>query len=441
MKVFIKNFSLLNQLNELHAPEDVLKGGGVEKLENVDDIIDALSGDDGDEDDKKDDEEDDKDKKEVIELEDEEDDKKDKKKDKKKEDEEDDEDEDKLKVEDDDDELVTPTQRKEILKVYPDIFKKFPYVEKAMYRDQQFTEHFATPKEAAEAADRVKSFEKFEGELFSGKIDSVFSELKTQDEEAFANTIDNLMPALQKTDEKAYYHVINNTIKNVIVTGIQAAKGMDKDDAETLTGALSVLHRWIYGNTEFVPPSKYGKAKSIEPDGEAAKLTKEREDFNKEKLTSHVESLDSKVTNTLRNTIDANIDPKDSMTPYVKKNAIKEVADILDKAMRSDKVYQRIKDRLWDKARENGYKQEYLDNIKKAHLSTAKTLLPGIIKKVRGEALSSNSSKKDDNDDGKNRDRTLSERPARDKSSSRTSDDKDKVKQFKGSTLDFLNQD
>lgn len=39
-------------------------------------------------------------------------------------------------------ELTTPVRRKEILKKYPTLFKDFPYLEKAYYREQQFTKYF-----------------------------------------------------------------------------------------------------------------------------------------------------------------------------------------------------------------------------------------------------------------------------------------------------------
>ena len=35
---------------------------------------------------------------------------------------------------------MTPVRRKEILAKYPKLFKDFPYLEKAYYREQQFTE-------------------------------------------------------------------------------------------------------------------------------------------------------------------------------------------------------------------------------------------------------------------------------------------------------------
>src|SRR4030095_17039531 len=55
--------------------------------------------------------------------------------------------------------LVTPVRRKEILKKYPNVFKDFPYLEAAYYRDRQFTEVFSDLDNAKEALGKAESFD------------------------------------------------------------------------------------------------------------------------------------------------------------------------------------------------------------------------------------------------------------------------------------------
>src|SRR6267142_1435217 len=106
---------------ELLAPEGTEKGGG----SSVEDIVSSLGKDDDNE-------------PETIELPD------DKKKTKELEDEEE-QPEEQL-------ELVTPSSKRDILAKYPKIFKDFPYLEKAYYREQQYTEVFPNPADAKKAA-------------------------------------------------------------------------------------------------------------------------------------------------------------------------------------------------------------------------------------------------------------------------------------------------
>src|SRR5690606_24801038 len=60
-------------------------------------------------------------------------------------------------VDDDELELITPSTRKEILKDFPELFKKHPYLEKAMYRDKAFSEIFPTVDDAKEASEAIRT--------------------------------------------------------------------------------------------------------------------------------------------------------------------------------------------------------------------------------------------------------------------------------------------
>jgi hypothetical protein len=93
------------------------------------------------------------------------------------------------------------------------------------------------------------------------------------------------------------------------------------------------------------------------------------------------------VNNTLRNTIDAHIDPRNSMSEYVKRNASRDALDTLDRLISQDTRFVSLMDRLWEAAFKDGFSQESKDRIRSAYNSKAKTLLPAVIKKARNEAL------------------------------------------------------
>ena len=67
-------------------------------------------------------------------------------------------------------ELMTPVRRKEILAKYPQLFKDFPYLEKAYYRDQQFTEVFPTIQDAKIAVEKATILDRFEQQVVNGGI-------------------------------------------------------------------------------------------------------------------------------------------------------------------------------------------------------------------------------------------------------------------------------
>src|SRR6187401_3520536 len=91
-------------------------------------------------------------------------------------------------------ELMTPVRRREILAKYPKLFKDFPYLEKAYYREQQFTEINPTIEDARVASEKAKIMDIVEREIMSGDITSVLAAAKDENQEAFYKVVDNYLP-------------------------------------------------------------------------------------------------------------------------------------------------------------------------------------------------------------------------------------------------------
>src|SRR5262245_14725457 len=121
-------------------------------------------------------------------------------------------------------ELVTPVRRREILAKYPTIFKDFPYLEKAYYREQQFTELLPTIEDAKQAVQAKDTLDRFESDLMSGNAETILKVVKQQDPNAFYKIADNYLTTLRNVDEKAYYNVLGNTIKHTVAAMAQEAR-------------------------------------------------------------------------------------------------------------------------------------------------------------------------------------------------------------------------
>lgn len=334
--------------------------------------------------------------------------------------------------------LDTVPARKEIIKAFPDLFKKFPQLEHVLYREKAYTEMFATIEDAREVKERAENFEKFESTLLAGNPESVFKSLKDSDNDAFASVVDNLMPTLAKVDQTAYYHIIGNVIKNTIIGMSQGAKSArNKEDKEALETAALILNQYVFGNDEFVPPQLYGKKRTEEEDSGKKEVENERQQLKRERFETAQSDMGSKVDNLIKNTISNNIDPKGAMTNYVKRTAINDVITKLDQAIASDERFRKAYDKQWEKAFEQNFSSSVMEETRRMYLSKAKTLLPSIIKSVRAEALNNRSERTstDTTERVRNRDTSLSERSSAPRT---TNDERGKVP--KGmSSLDFLN--
>src|SRR5436190_140497 len=78
--------------------------------------------------------------------------------------------------------VEAPPRKKEILKEYPELFKKFPFLEKMMYRDREYTELFGSFDDAKEIAEKSENFNNFENQLLSGNTEEILRGVKEADE-------------------------------------------------------------------------------------------------------------------------------------------------------------------------------------------------------------------------------------------------------------------
>jgi len=303
-------------------------------------------------------------------------------------DEEEKDDEEELDLKDDEDEedddeedessFATPPRKKEILKKYPNIFKEFKYLEVALYRDQRFVEVFPTVQDAKDAAEKGEYLDRFESELMEGNTKNILQLVKEQDPNAFNNILDNYVEVLGEIDSNAQIHVISGVAKKIIVS--LARDGQGEKDSK-LSEAARVLNEYLFGKGEFRAQTKLGKEKSDDDDDT------ERTEWLEERFNVINGDLSTRIENSIKSTIDANIDPREAMTDYVKQQAMKDVLQQMQQTIGDDRRFTSIIDNLWRKAADDNFSTESQRKIRSAYLSKAKTVLPTVIKKVRQAAL------------------------------------------------------
>lgn len=297
-------------------------------------------------------------------------------------------------------ELITPVRRKEILAKYPDVFKDFPYLEKAYYREQQYSEILPTIDDAKEAVEKAETLDSFESEIMQGSTESLLATVKENDKEAFAKVVDNYLPTLYKVDQDAYFHTIGNIIKHTVISMVRDGK---EQEVKELIDAADVLNQYIFGTKQFHHPTRLSKAEAT-GNTEQEELEQQRVEFREQQYETAKDNVVSRIDNVIKSTIDKNIDPRGSMTSYVKSKAVGDVSEALENLISKDKRFVEIYDRLWERAFNDNFSTESMDRIKSAWLSKAKTLLPSLIKNARNEALRGSGKRvADDDTDEKDR--------------------------------------
>jgi hypothetical protein len=334
-------------------------------------------------------------------------------------------------------ELTTPARRRDILKKYPQLFKDFPYLEKAYYREQQFTELLPTIEDAKVAVAKAQTLDKFEADIMDGNFESVLSSVKEEDANSFNKIVDNYLPTLMKVDQQAYYHVLGNVLKDTIITMVRESQALG-EEGQPLKSAANILHQFVFGTTKFTPPQKLSKQVDEKENSKEQELRQREQQMLEGKFIEVRDDLQSRADNTLKATIDAHIDPKKSMTDYVRRNASREAFESLEQLIVKDTRFKSLLDKLWEKAFSENFSKNSTDRIKSAYLSKAKTLLPAVIKRARNDALKGLGKRTTDLETVN--EETETEEPVRRVLSNSTNTKKGEIP--KGmKTLDFLMQD
>lgn len=295
----------------------------------------------------------------------------------------DEEDEIKDEIPDDEDvDIIAPVAFKAIEKKYPGIDKEFPQLKAAYYKSQQYAEVFPSVNDAREASQKAESLDKFESDILDGNLETLFRTVKQNAPKSLNKIADNLIQTIGKVDESVALHITGNILKMILG---KAERDGIKTKNEDLQAAAKIIHNHIIGGDEIEPPSRI--AVNEKENEEESKLNKERQEFEEEKFNSALNSLQGRVDNTIKSTIDANIDPKGVMSAYVRKNAVKDASEQVEKLITGDKAFQNVLNNLWRSAKDAKYSSSSLDRIRSAYLSKAKTVLRDAIRSARNEAL------------------------------------------------------
>jgi hypothetical protein len=287
---------------------------------------------------------------------------------------------------DEDLELTTPVRRKEILAKYPKLFKDFPYLEKAYYREQQFTETFPTVQDAKVASNKARILDQVDQQIMNGDISTVLQAAKQEDQEAFYKIADNYLPTLRRVDQQAYYHVVGNLLKDTIISMVRESRALG-DQGAPLQAAANILNQYVFGSQNFTPPTTLSRQPNPGEQQRAQQIQYEDQQRFMGQFESVKDDLQTRADNVLKSTITQHIDPKESMTDYVRTHATAEAFQTLENLISKDRQFRGLLDRLWEKAFQTGFDKTSTDRIKSAYLSKAKTLLPSVIKKARNDAL------------------------------------------------------
>jgi hypothetical protein len=373
----------------IHAADD---GSDDLKFLKSDDNADDKDDDSDDKEDESDDKDKDDDKDEDKEDDKDDDDGEDKEDDKSDEDEEDedekedsddDSDEDEESKEGDDDGKVNLVTIKDIKKDFPDFFKKHPEMRSVIFRERQFSEIFADPKQAQESVAKADLFDNIEADLIGGEIKPLLESIKNVKSAKFDNLVKNFLPALRAIDETAYTKLLAVPLKRAL----RGAKAHAlKNGNKNLANAVDHVNQFYFEDETLDTKAEY--------EDEGAKKTPEQEKYEKK-----LAELSERDRGTFKNSVDTDwlgevqtifmdgLDPDKLLSDWTKTKMLEDCLKEVNKQLSNDPRHMRNMEHLWKNAAAAGYNSESKSRIVTAALARAKQIIPEVRRKLRSEAL------------------------------------------------------
>lgn len=360
----LDDLDILNDVGDPDNPGD--QGTGDSKDDDVDDDdgVDDKD-DDGDEDDT-DDESDDKEDEEGDDEGDKDEDKED----------EGDKDEKKGKI------LVEgrPTYQ-ELKKADPDIFKKVPGLKDIFFREQKFSETFASVEEAQAAAVKAENYDIVEATLVNGDPSLILAEIGKNSPESLPVLVDNFLPTLQKLSKDLYVRATMPVLEDLIRLAYNDGK---RTNNKNLMHAAGHLAMHVFGEPRIPEP----RNTRTEPHPAEVQLRTERERHFNERYSSFNTEVTTEAYTRMERFAEKGInDPEGKLSGFTKKAIVKEALAELDRRLGEDQQLSQTLRQLWKRATVGGFTKEHKEAILNAHLSRAKQLLPGIRNRMVAEAL------------------------------------------------------
>ena len=294
----------------------------------------------------------------------------------------DDEKEEKDDTDDDVKELENEFTVRALKEKFPGIFKAFPEVKEAIFREREFTKLFGSVDEAQEASAKAQYLDEISQELYEGKSENLLGAMKKNNEKSLQIFAHNFMPQLFKTDKDLYHEVGDNFINQTLRVILNNA---NKNSNKNLATAVKYISQFVFGEPEL--PELKNNVKAPEKSEAELKLEQQKKEFAQQKYSEFEDSVHTKARNRLSDIVKEGFKDEE-MTDFVKDAVTEKIIDKVGLIIAKDKFFQSKLASMWRSAVRDGYTGEAKSRIISAYLARAKKIVPSVRAQVRKDATS-----------------------------------------------------
>ena len=140
---------------------------------------------------------------------------------------------------------------KQISEKFPEIFKEFPELKHAIFREFKYTQLFPTVEDAQEASETVENYENLSELLLSGDKENLRSFLDSIEEtnkSAINDLAVNFLPALYEKDKQTHFKAVTPMLEDVVKTWYRHAVNSNDEDEKNFCFGAHLARQCILGS-------------------------------------------------------------------------------------------------------------------------------------------------------------------------------------------------
>jgi len=270
---------------------------------------------------------------------------------------------------------------KDIKAKYPDLFKDFPDIKEAIFREAKYTQYFPTVEDAAEAVSDNETFNVLSDAALAGNSAPLIESLAKTDEKALKAFSASFLQNLYRQNQEVYTLAVTPIFENFFR---QAYKSGD----ENMKNSALNLAQFLFG--EDGEDSVLGKktvSKVAQLLEESSQSTKTREEGLTTAFRSTAAWVSSEVSKSMKFLVMKDFDPDKVFTPTVRGMLVEEIIKKIDSKLAQDQGHKTVMGARWRRARTNGYTDDDKSKLLATYLARAKSLIPTVREQVRSAAL------------------------------------------------------
>lgn len=254
----------------------------------------------------------------------------------------------------------------DIKKAYPDLFKKFPGLKHAFFREGRYSQLFPSVEDAEVAFDKASVLDKLEDFVQAGDPEPIVKSIADpQVREAF---VKNFLPTLQKLDSQLFVKVTEPILRNAIAF---VAREAGRQGNKNLEIASQYVSKFLFENEKI--EAQPLEVKTIDRTVDQQHY----QEFDADVKESVIREMHKAILESL---------PK-NITKFTANSMVREMGDKVTAAMAQDSNHLRLMEQLWNRAVTERFSRASRARLINAGLARVRAVLPAIASKVKAEAL------------------------------------------------------